>query len=1172
MTSKLLDDRQFLKKVGVDASSKPCSPESRRSWQKLPLTDCESDHGLLITHINQAHDLLKVRNTAMVFSGLKATNDWMQSYSLENMKLTLDDLMKRGTVVLDENDAEQLKFTAEDVGDFELRLHAVIDLYDKRIQWLLQDSRKLFGVIQGSRIGVLIDTSDITCGPRLLDFQKDLLHLVDEQLCYVKRLYFLSFGTEVSPLWEGSRPINVDNLYEARQWVKELRPSGGCNLLKALKKVLVRKELDALVIIAGSCPDQSSEILSDYIQQCTLGRDLLIQMVTYECSSQVPPAVFKSVAEAVGGHYHSCCTKDERYDSNDLDMILGERKRAKDLLNVINKIYKGKVGLAHFSLMPESFSEVALLPSASSLPKPPNHEGPLVIQIPDFLAQTSAEWIKTNGLKAKKLSLYQVLAPNAFSPVEEFVPILQKTVSSTLLEKAMMQFEWHDGTIKNVHVDPPILYDYQKQLTRLVRRCERRIEWLSAGSRRMWGAVCERRVVLLVDVSVANSPYIIHIQHSLRLVLEEQISSKDCFNIIAIGKNIKPWQPEMVPSHPDNLERAWRWVLALKCEGPRNVMSAFRRAVEVDFRDKDQHESQGIYLLTTGIPDQETHVISSYMAEACSGCDLQLHVSLFSTDNLPLDDDIPPRYASPDETALAYKTIVQAAGGQFHWFGETGIYESDDISSILSEMEKAVSYSHKCALLVKSLKQRSGTHPADKLITEENLILERREKSRPQKLPFPKPTALTLARMSARDGQEGDRSRSAKVFAWRPPSAKAEIPPAQPIKEFLLSGGRKKSRSKTHLEVSLSLFYTDKGKKVGAVYKKYSKPKCVRKAIPFVVLPQEEERCSSKEWLSKYSIKKLKLDLPIIVFGPECLHQKQMVESLHKKVSAKYCNIFPSIEMEGSVKHLHIQPQDLEEYIEQMERVLQRYVKRVQWLLSGSRRLFGVVLEANVCILIDTSGSMEPSLEQVTQELTSLIWEQLRTNQAKFNLISFAEDVMAWQECLVEATDEACHDAVQWVSTFRAHGNTSILKALQRAFHLHGVEALYVLTDGKPDTSCTLILQEIEMLRKQRAVPIHTISFTCSDRGANDFLKKLAWQTGGRYHRCHADEDGQLAAHRILTEGFKDEDDPVFPVFEGDDLKKLAEEVAKARNYLAQARFFRSLLEKKNLDQKEQPS
>ena len=40
------------------------------------------------------------------------------------------------------------------------------------------------------------------------------------------------------------------------------------------------------------------------------------------------------------------------------------------------------------------------------------------------------------------------------------------------------------------------------------------------------------RVVILLDISVTNSMYIIHIQHSLRLLLEEQLSSKDCFNII----------------------------------------------------------------------------------------------------------------------------------------------------------------------------------------------------------------------------------------------------------------------------------------------------------------------------------------------------------------------------------------------------------------------------------------------------------------------------------------------------------------------------------------------------------------------------------------------------------------------------------------------------------------
>ena len=44
------------------------------------------------------------------------------------------------------------------------------------------------------------------------------------------------------------------------------------------------------------------------------------------------------------------------------------------------------------------------------------------------------------------------------------------------------------------------------------------------------------RVVILLDISVTNSMYIIHIQHSLRRLLEEQLSNKDCFNIIAYAQ------------------------------------------------------------------------------------------------------------------------------------------------------------------------------------------------------------------------------------------------------------------------------------------------------------------------------------------------------------------------------------------------------------------------------------------------------------------------------------------------------------------------------------------------------------------------------------------------------------------------------------------------------------
>ncbi|XP_030433758.1 von Willebrand factor A domain-containing protein 3A isoform X6 [Gopherus evgoodei] len=1104
--AQLLDNDQFLEKVGVSVGSGTVPVKGRPSWHDITIRDLEPDNGLLVTHINQTQDLLRVQKRKMRSSEVQTTEEWLRNHSLESMQLTLEDLLKKGNVVLNARNAtEQIEFDAKTVVNFESKLSEAIELYHQRIQWLLEDSRKVFGLIKGNKVGLLVDVSDISCGPRLFEFQKDLLCLIDEQLCYKKQLYFLSFGTEISSLWENPANINMRVLDEARQWVQELQPSGGCNLLKALKKVLTMRELNSLVLIVGSCPDQSSEILCDYIQQCTLGRKLLIHTITYECSSHVPPAVLKNLAEVVGGRYHCYSSKSENYDSSDVYLLLCESQKAKNVLSSIKETFQGRIGDSVIGRAQDISTVFTKLTPASFLPKPPKHEGPLVVQMPSFLAKTSAGWLKTNGLKAKKLSLYQVLAPNAFSPVEEFVPILQKTVSSTLHEKAMMQFEWHDGTVKNVHVDPPILYDYQKQLDRMVRTYERRIDWLSMASRRIWGTVCELR-----------------------------------------------------------------WVLSLQCKGSRNFMSALRRAVEIDLKDKDKHVSQGLYLLTTGVPDQEMHAVSTYVADVCGGCDLQLHVCLFSINGFDPNGIIPSRYASPNETASTFREIAHAANGRFHWFGETGIYESDDISIIVSEMEKAVNYSQKCALLVESLKQRSGTQLVNQFIPEEDLkMLLKKKRTRAQKLLPPKPTALTLARMNIKDNHEGGKNAALKALTWRPTSAKAEIPPPQPIKEWTQTSVKKKYKSRKQSQISLSVFYIDKGKNVGAVYRKYPKKKSMRRSVPVATLPKEEEICSSKEWLNKYSIKKLKLELPRIMFGPNCVHQKKTVESLHKKVSAKYCTIFPSVEINGIVKHLQFQPKELEDYVEQMEKVLCCYIRRIQWLLSGSRRLFGTILETKVCILIDTSGSMDPYLQQVTKELTSLIWEQLRKNNARFNLLRFAEDIDTWQEFLVEATDETCHDAVQWVSKLQAHGNTCVLKALQKAFCFQDLEALYVVTDGKPDTSCSLILKEVEKIRKKETIKIHTISFNCSDRRANEFLKKLASQTGGRYHRCIGDMDGQLAAHRMLTEGFDDDDDPVFPFFEGDDLKKLAQEVAKARSFLMQAKSFRLLLEKWNLDQKD---
>ncbi|KAK2097677.1 von Willebrand factor A domain-containing protein 3A [Saguinus oedipus] len=265
----------------------------------------------------------------------------------------------------------------------------------------------------------------------------------------------------------------------------------------------------------------------------------------------------------------------------------------------------------------------------------------------------------------------------------------------------------------------------------------------------------------------------------------------------------------------------------------------------------------------------------------------------------------------------------------------------------------------------------------------------------------------------------------------------------------------------------------------GSVYKKY---------------PQ------GRGWMAKYGLKKLKLEISRCM-GPNCTHQK----SGQRSASARHCSIFPSIEIHGVVRHIQWTPREMEVYIRCVEKVLRRYVQRLQWLLSGSRRLFGTVLENRVCILLDTSGSMGPYLQQVKTELVLLIWEQLRKRCDSFNLLSFAEGLQSWQDTLVETTDAACHEAMQW-----------------KAFSFRDLEGLYLLTDGKPDTSCSLVLNEVQRLREKRDVKVHTISLNCSDRAAVEFLRKLASFTSGRYH-CPVGEDTLSKIHSLLTKGFIDE-------------------------------------------------
>ncbi|XP_033122246.1 von Willebrand factor A domain-containing protein 3A-like [Anneissia japonica] len=1106
------------------------------------------------------------------FNEGQTSADWLKTHSVEIFKLTLKDLLVKGAVTKPnsvESKGQHLQFEASAVNEFEYKLYESIEMYHNRIKWLLQGSKKVFGMVKGSKVALMVDTSDSNCGfGRLSDFRRCLTELIDDQLHSKEMLYMMSFATDTSSLWDSPRFVNIRVLNEARGWVNSLECDGGCNLLSALKAVTRVPDVDSILLVLGSCPDQTSEVVIDYIQQLIVGRDIPINTVAYDCNNHLTNMTLRNLAEVSGGRYHvyTSSSVEQIYSGTDIMLLLREIKQAQDVINKIQEMRQGMLGDALVNILNEISLEVQKLPQSRFLPRPPNHTGALTIEDQPFHPKSSDDWLKQNGLKAKKLSLYQVMAPNAFAPVEEFIPIIRKSVRSTLHEKAMTQFEWHDGSIRNVHVDPAQLFDYQKQLGALVKLYEKRVDWLSRDSRRLFGTIIEKRIVMMIDLSASNINYLIHIQHSLRILLEQQLSNKQSFNVIGFGSEAHCWRPCLQEPTEKNLQSVWKWILGLECGGSRNFMAALRLAMETEDDHKRMTVVEGIYLFTSGIPDQLPDVICSYVEEAAVGQVTKIHTILFNVDDYDSNGAIPGRYANITQTAECLRTLAHVSGGRFHWFRETGIIESDDIKAILSEMDRAVNYSQKCAMLLDSVKKRmprpKENGVGDSKMGEELKMLPKRPTSGKKALPTaPRHTELSRARINCQDNQEHEEK--VKAIGWRPVSANHNlIPTACPVstkKATTQETSAKKVATPSKNKGIKEVFYTEYKNEVGLLLQREHRRKRKYKPINHPIIPDREEQITTKNWLKKYRLSKLRLDLNKLITGPDCCHTQKHISTLHKNVSAKYCTIFPSVNINGTVKHLQLRAHELKEYEDQVEVVLRRYLRRLQWLLGSSRRVFGSVVEKKVVILVDTSGSMVYHMDELKRELIALIWEQLKKENISFNIIRFSGDVESWRPQIVEPTNENCNDAVRWVSTLVTGGNTCTLEALSHAFDDPNIDAVYLLTDGKPDSSTSRVLQSVASLNTVRCIKINTISFNCKDDAANVFLKQLAAMSRGRYHRCYGHVDGDMFAHKLLANGFQNAQCLELPCFDGDDLHLLGSEINLARQFLSQSRTFRDV-------------
>ena len=98
---------------------------------------------------------------------------------------------------------------------------------------------------------------------------------------------------------------------------------------------------------------------------------------------------------------------------------------------------------------------------------------------------------------------------------------------------------------------------------------------------------------------------------------------------------------------------------------------------------------------------------------------------------------------------------------------------------------------------------------------------------------------------------------------------------------------------------------------------------------------------------------------------------------------------------------------------------------------------------------------------------------------------------------MVEVDQFNLNSALDWIKSLNAQGSTNTLAAVRFALSDMNTEAIYLLSDGRPDQDPKQILSQVHLNTR---VPIHTISFNCNDSEANKFLNQLARETKGRYH------------------------------------------------------------------------
>ncbi|XP_043548729.1 von Willebrand factor A domain-containing protein 3B-like [Chiloscyllium plagiosum] len=655
---------------------------------------------------------------------------------------------------------------------------------------------------------------------------------------------------------------------------------------------------------------------------------------------------------------------------------------------------------------------------------------------------SSSKWLQLHGLKRNRLTLSQILSQIGFKHREEFDYGLQKPVSSCYGEGLFQQYVRKDGRIYNLTASKEQLQQFAVALTLAIRCFQRRLEWLTSGSKQFFGVIQEHCIVIVLDFAPMPQRLFQLSLDALCMVLQEQAALIGKINLIRAADEMVVWQEKAVPVTAQTIGSAIDWIRNLHQMPTTSKTSS----VEAVLQATSDNTIDAVYFFTAGDgPEAMRELLRRKLAT--SSC--PVHTVSFN--------------AKEEGTIQFLKDLAHLTAGRFHAFAPISECDEDETVSTNDMKDRDTEAPKTPRKLIGGLSPGAGVREDVFLIWNE--IEEAKS---------------TLAEVHT-------------LLMEAPQSVFNAVSDYQPVTQT-----------------------------------------------------NSEDCITSKKWLEKYGLKVRRLSFYDALADCAFRHSDGVVdikgkpvnenlqtdaETRVKLVNAKYCGRFAHTRWKnGSVMHVYITAEKRKQYKQRMKTALDQIQRRIDWLQQGSRVLFGTIIEDQIYILIDTSQSMEDKMEMVQRKIYQLMQEQLR-HKTKFNFVKFGSRADPWQEKLAEVNEDNLEKAWSWVKGLQVGGSTNTLGAIRLALADGGTQAVYLLTDGRPDQPPKTIIAQVQLVC---LVPIHCISFNCNDVEANEFLFELSANTGGRFH-CYS-SDMTVPSNP--------------PPFQSEDICLLKKEMEKGRNDL----------------------